>query len=170
MVVEAGALLSIGRKLREYGFAIDQAHLFFAPRLPVPAAAHPTRLPGKEDIARLEPDERIDETFLFEDYIEDALGCAVYGGEGSLLAVAGAAANSDRMWEMGVNSFAEGRGYAVSAIAALTQEILLRGKVPFTGQRSRIWPHRMSRCAQGWRLRSASRPPGGCAERPFLAP
>lgn len=130
---EAGALLSIDRKLREYGFAIDQAHLFFAPQLPVCAAAHPTQLLHKEDIARLEADERIDEAFLFEEFIEDVLGCAVYGSDGALLAVAGATANSDRMWEMGVNSFAEGRGYAVSAVAALTQEILQQGKVPFYG-------------------------------------
>ena len=46
---------------------------------------------------------------------------------------AGATANSERMWEMGVNSFAEGKGYAVSALSALVQEILNQGKVPYSG-------------------------------------
>lgn len=77
--------------------------------------------------------ERIDEAFLFEDYIEDVLGAAVYDESGELLAVAGATANSDRMWEIGVNSFYEGKGYAVSALSALTSEILSRGIVPFYG-------------------------------------
>ena len=70
---------------------------------------------------------------MFEDYIEDVLGAAIYDEEHQLLAVAGATANSERMWEMGVNSFAEGRGYAVSVLTSLTQEVLRQGKVPFYG-------------------------------------
>ena len=37
------------------------------------------------------------------------------------------------MWEMGVNSFVEGKGYAKAALAALTGEILRLGKLPFYG-------------------------------------
>ena len=37
------------------------------------------------------------------------------------------------MWEMGVNSFAEGKGYAKAALAALTREVIKLGKVPFYG-------------------------------------
>ena len=130
---EAGTLISIDRKLQEYGFEIDQVHLFFAPKYPAPAPKHPIKLLDASDIAGLEEDERIDEAFLFEDYIEDVLGTAIYDENHDLLAVAGATANSERMWEMGVNSFAEGKGYAVSVLAALTQEIMQRGKVPFYG-------------------------------------
>ena len=130
---EAGALISIDRKLQEFGYEIDQAHLFFAPRSTIPAPVHPVRFLHSAEIAELEDDERIDEAFLFEDYIEDVLGAAIYDDAETLLAVAGATANSERMWEMGVNSFAEGKGYAVSALSALTQEILNRGKVPYAG-------------------------------------
>ncbi|MDD6017467.1 MAG: GNAT family N-acetyltransferase, partial [Clostridiales bacterium] len=58
---------------------------------------------------------------------------AIYNDAETLLAVAGATANSERMWEMGVNSFAEGKGYAISVLSALTQEILNQGKVPYSG-------------------------------------
>ena len=130
---EAGALISIDRKLQEFGYEIDQAHLFFTPRFTIPAPVHPVRFLHSTEIAELEDDERIDEAFLFEDYIEDVLGAAIYDDAETLLAVAGATANSERMWEMGVNSFAEGKGYAISVLSALTQEILNQGKVPYSG-------------------------------------
>lgn len=130
---EAGSLISIDRKLQEFGYEIDKAHLFFTPKFSVPAPSHKVRLLSVDDISKLKADERIDEAFLFEDYIEDVLGAAVYDESGELLAVAGATANSDRMWEIGVNSFYEGKGYAVSALSALTSEILSRGIVPFYG-------------------------------------
>lgn len=130
---EAGSLISIDRKLQEFGYEIDKAHLFFTPKFSAPAPSHEVRLLSVDDISKLRADERIDEAFLFEDYIEDVLGAAVYDESGELLAVAGATANSDRMWEIGVNSFYEGKGYAVSALSALTREILSRGIVPFYG-------------------------------------
>lgn len=130
---EAGALISIDRKLQEYGFEIDRVHLFFTPKYPTPTPVRPVRLLHGPQIAELEDDERIDEAFLFEDYIEDVLGAAIYDDDGALLAVAGATANSDIMWETGVNSFSEGKGYAVSSLAALSDEIVRLGKVPFYG-------------------------------------
>ena len=130
---EAGSLISIDRKLSEFGYGIDQAHLFFVPRFPIPDGKYPVQFLRKAEIAALEDDDRIDEAFLFEDYIEDVLGAACYDEAGSLLAVSGATANSDLMWEMGVNSFAEGKGYAKAALAALTGEILRLGKLPFYG-------------------------------------
>ncbi len=130
---EAGCLISIDRKLAEFGYGIDQAHIFFVPRFSTPHEEYPVKILGKVEIAALEADERIDEAFLFEDYIEDVLGAACYDEKGALLAVAGATANSNLMWEMGVNSFSEGRGYAKAALAALTNEICKQGKLPFYG-------------------------------------
>lgn len=130
---EAGSLISIDRKLSEFGYGIEQAHLFFVPHFPVPDTKYPVKILGKPEITALEDDERIDEAFLFEDYVEDVLGAACYDDNGILLAVAGATANSDTMWEMGVNSFAEGKGYAKATLSALTNEILRMGKLPFYG-------------------------------------
>ena len=91
------------------------------------------RLIEGDEISALEEDERIDEAFLFEDYIEDALGTEVFSEEGELVAVAGATANSDRMWELGVNSFVEGKGYGQAALSKLVKEVQKRGKVPYSG-------------------------------------
>ncbi|MDD6262522.1 MAG: hypothetical protein PUA83_05495 [Clostridiales bacterium] len=130
---EAGTLISIDRKLQEFGYEISQAHLFFTPGPAIPTPVHTVRFLHGEEITKLKDDERIDEAFLFEDSIEDVLGAAIYDDTGELLAVSGATANSERMWEMGFNSFVEGKGYATSVLSALTQEVLKRGKVPYSG-------------------------------------
>lgn len=113
--------------------SIDQAHIFYVPRFPVPETEYPVKLLGKEEIAALESDERIDEAFLFVDYVEDTLGAAYYGEDGTLLAVSGATANSGLMWEMGTNSFAAGKGYGKATLAALTDAIAKLGKLPYGG-------------------------------------
>lgn len=130
---EAETLISIDRKIQEYGYEIDQAHLFFTPGSAITTPGHTVQFLQGEEIAKLKYDERIDEAFLFEDSIEDVLGAAIYDDMGALLAVAGATANSERMWEMGLNSFVEGKGYATSVLSALTREVLKQGKVPYSG-------------------------------------
>lgn len=130
---EAGSLISIEKKLNEFGYGIDQAHIFFLPKYEAQDSDFKLKWFEAEDIEALEEDERIDEAFLFEDYIEDVLGVAVVDKNDEMLAIAGATANSDRMWELGVNSFVEGKGYGKSAISALVKEIQKRGKVPYTG-------------------------------------
>ncbi len=130
---EAQTLCSIDKKLSEFGHGIDQAHLYF---LPVSFAEEPagniTWLYGKE-IAALEEDERIDEAFLFEDYVEDVLGAALLSDQNELLAVAGATANSDTMWELGCNALIPGKGYGTTVLSALAKEVYARGKIPYTG-------------------------------------
>ena len=85
----------------------------------------------QEGTRKFEEDERIDEAFLFEDYIEDVLGVQKLSDTDEVVAVAGATANSDRMWELGVNSFTEGKGYGQAALCALVKEVQKRGKVPY---------------------------------------
>lgn len=130
---EAASLIRINEKLREYGYQIDQAHLFFLPKYGQPESMARTRILEQEEIRELEEDERIGEAFLFDDYIKDMVGVAVMSDAGDMLAVAGATNNSDRMWEMGVDSFQEGNGYGQTAISGLTREVMKRGKVPFYG-------------------------------------
>ncbi|MDD6306992.1 MAG: hypothetical protein PUA75_08685 [Clostridiales bacterium] len=50
-----------------------------------------------------------------------------------MVAVAGATENSERMWELGVNSFVEGKGYGQAALSTLAREVQRRGKVPYCG-------------------------------------
>ena len=130
---EAGTLISIDKKLNEFGYGIDQVHLFFLPKYEAVDSDLEIRLSEGDEISALEEDERIDEAFLFAEYIEDALGTEVFSEEGELVAVAGATANSDRMWELGVNSFVEGKGYGQAALSKLVKEVQKRGKVPYSG-------------------------------------
>lgn len=130
---EAGSLIGIEKKMNEFGYAIDQVHLFFLPKYEAKSSTMKTKLIEGEEIVSLEEDERIDEAFLFEDYIEDVLGVEILDENGEILAIAGATANSDRMWEMGVNSFVEGKGYGQAALNELVIEVQKRGKVPYCG-------------------------------------
>lgn len=130
---EAGTLISIDKKLNEFGYGIDQVHLFFLPKYEAVDSDLEIRLIEGDEISALEEDGRIDEAFLFEDYIEDVLGTEVFSEEGELVAVAGATANSERMWELGVNSFVEGKGYGQAALSKLVKEVQKRGKVPYSG-------------------------------------
>ena len=40
---------------------------------------------------------------------------------------------SERMWELGVNSFVEGKDYGQAALSVLVKEVQKRGKVPYAG-------------------------------------
>lgn len=130
---EAGSLISIDKKLSEYGYGIDRVHIFFLPKYETKECNKKMRWLEASEIPQLEEDERIDEAFLFEDYIEDVLGVQILSDTDEVLAVAGATSNSERMWELGVNSFEEGKGYGQAALSALVKEVLNRGKVPFCG-------------------------------------
>ncbi len=130
---EANTLVAISNKLRDWGYGINQAHLFFAPLGQIPEAELPIKLIEQDEIAAFEDDERIDEAFLFSDTIEDVLGAAIYDDDGELLSIAGASHNSELMWELGLNSIEEGKGYGIAALSALARETLNRGHIPFCG-------------------------------------
>ena len=130
---EAGSLISIDKKLNEFGYRIDQAHLFFLPKYEKEECNMKMRWLEAEEIPQLEEDERIDEAFLFEDYIKDVFGVEILSDTDEMVAVAGATENSERMWELGVNSFVEGKGYGQAALSALAKEVQRRGKVPYCG-------------------------------------
>lgn len=130
---ESPALVSIDKKLHEFGHGIDQAHLFFLLEHVTSRTPENIAWLKGEAISALRDDERIDEAFLFDDTIEDVLGAALISEKNEMLAVAGASANSDLMWEIGCNSFCEGKGYGKTVVAALANEIYQRGIVPYTG-------------------------------------
>lgn len=130
---EVDSLIRINKKLFEFGYRIDQVHLFFLPKYDQPQSDIKTIILNEDEISFFEEDRRIDEAFLFDDYIKDVLGVAVRSDSDELLAVAGATANSERMWEIGYNSFVEGRGFGTAALSALLKEVIKLGKVPYCG-------------------------------------
>lgn len=130
---EVGSLIHIDQKLREFGYRIDQVHLFFLPKYSQPEPDCKFVVLSEEEIKKLEKDTRIDEAFLFDDHVRDVLGVAVVSDDEEMLAVSGATANSDLMWELGYNSFIEGKGYGKAALTKLVNEVVKLGKVPYCG-------------------------------------
>jgi hypothetical protein len=130
---EIDSLIYIDQKLSEFGYKINQVHLFFLPKYSQPESELSYLYLSEDDISKLEEDKRIDEAFLFDDYIRDVLGVAVISDTEEMLAVAGASNNSDRMWELGYNSFEEEKGYGKAALSELVREVIKLGKVPYCG-------------------------------------
>ena len=58
--------------------------------------------------------------------------------DGKVIGVAGASADCDSMWQVGIDVLPEGRGLglAVYLVWELTREVLLRGKIPYYGTAS----------------------------------
>lgn len=135
---EIGSLISIDRKLKEYDFQLDKAHLYFIQEYD---EIHyddkkkrndiKIQVLSMDDIGKYEEDDRIDEAFLFEDYVDDVMGVALSDVNGELKAIAGATNNGDYMWQMGINSFDEGHGYASKAIRRLILEANRQGIIPY---------------------------------------
>ncbi len=130
---EFDSLNNINQKLKAYGYTIDQVHLFFVPKYVQPDSGYRTKILSEMDIIKLKEDARIDEAFLFNDHVKDVLGVALVSDTDELLAVAGATANSDHMWELGYNSFIEGKGYGKAVLTRLVNEVIHRGKLPYCG-------------------------------------
>lgn len=130
---EFDSLIRINKKLFDFGYKIDQIHLFFLPKYNQPHSDLKTKVLNEAEIHTFKEDKRINEAFLFDDYIKDVLGVAVLSESDELLAVAGASANSERMWEVGYNSFIEGKGFGTAALSTLVKEIIKLGKVPYCG-------------------------------------
>lgn len=130
---DINALMSIEKKLNEFGYQIEQCHLYFLPEEINANKDVSLRWYEKDEIPVLESDERIDESFLFEDYIEDMLGVTALSDNNELIAVAGASNNGEYMWEIGVDSFVPGKGLGQAVVGNLASELLNRGKVPFYG-------------------------------------
>ena len=126
-------LLKIQKKLNEFGYGIEQCHFQCLPKYDPPKTNLKLQWYEPDEIAQFEEDERIDEAFLFDENVPDTLGVAALSENGDMLAIAGASGNSDQMWEIGVNSFEEGKGYGQAVVSALVEETLKRGKVPYYG-------------------------------------
>lgn len=129
-------LRMIDNKLQEFGHEIDIIHPYY---LPDPAAcevkpATKVKWLKQQDIAQFKGDDRFDEAFAFNDNYPDVLGIAALDGD-SIMGMAGASADSETLYQIGINVMPEyrGRGIGTSLVALLKQELLKQGKVPFYG-------------------------------------
>lgn len=138
-IFDVPAFIDIEKKLNSMGHTIDFARPFYVPdpsRFDVIMEKHIS--PGLSihwldlpDINAYEGDPRVDEAFMFVEGMDNALGLEVLDARENVIAVGGASGNSDRMWELGVNSFVPGKGYAATAISMLARKSLHYGVVPY---------------------------------------
>lgn len=131
---ETPALHELDRILSPYGVRSHDMAEYFLPdpaRLHECACPYPTRLLSPEDFSALYLPEW--GNALCADRAErDVLGVGAYDGK-KLIALAGASADCEKMWQIGIDVLPEYRrkGIASALTSRLALEILARGKIPF---------------------------------------
>lgn len=135
-LIEYPKLRAIDKKLQEFGHEIADVHHYYLPNpniiLIEPIAN--IKWYELEDILQFEDDDRFGEAFAFEENHPDVLAVAAFEGE-NIMGMAGASADSDTMWQIGIDVLPEyrGQGLGTKLTILLKNEILRRGKVPFYG-------------------------------------
>lgn len=87
-----------------------------------------------DEIEQFRGDERFVHAYSFLPDAQDVLGVAVLK-DGQILGMAGASADSDVMWQIGIDVMPESKGCNLGPFITilLKREILLRGKLPYYG-------------------------------------
>lgn len=134
--MDAPALASVDRLIVPYGWQIEQVHPFYIGKqtAKVDLNGYDLRWYEQKDIRKFENDERFEEAFCFDENAPDVLGVAALRA-GEIVAMAGASADSDLMWQLGVNTMPEyrNRGIGSKLVEALKNEVIKRGVLPFYG-------------------------------------
>ena len=87
-----------------------------------------------DEILQFKGDDRWNEAFCFDDNTPDVLAVAAVS-DGEIIGMAGASADSDDFWQIGINVVqdAEGRHVGTSLVSELTMDILRCGRIPYYG-------------------------------------
>lgn len=129
-------LKAIDNKLKEFGHEIADIHHYYLPKITHTdiKSQFSIKWYEKDDIYQFEDDNRFGEAFAFDKNHPDVLAVAAFDGD-IMLGMAGASADSDTMWQIGIDVFPEyrGKGIATTLVTLLKNEVLNRGKVPFYG-------------------------------------
>lgn len=145
-----GEWMSLGQhamKLNEitqpYGYsAVDQHHYYLpigTPRLSKNdidemKKIYKITLYEKDELERFRGDGRFTSALTFVEKAPDMLAITAEA-DGEILGMSGASADSDTMWQIGINVFEKARGKNIGPMLTilLKEEILERGKLPFYG-------------------------------------
>lgn len=129
-------LKRIESKLKEVGQEIEDIHHYYLPlaHMEIVKPIMKVKWYEKDEIFQFEDDVRFGEALMFDEENPDVLAVAAFDGD-EIVAMAGATEDCNTMWQLGVNVVPSyrGRGIASNLVALLKQEVLKRGKVPFTG-------------------------------------
>lgn len=137
---EFPALKALDAKLREYGRELWGAEHFFLPGGPLREIPLPQgfqyRWFDRESVGEFYPNERFRMALGAErdPARPDVLALAALDG-GKIAGVAGASADTELMWQVGIDVVEEyrGKGLGAGLVSALCREIERQGKLPFYG-------------------------------------
>lgn len=136
--MEAPTMKELNRRLARDGYEIARIHPFFisweeSEPDPGPADWQPRYFRGAE-IEQFRDDTRFRKAFSFCPAAPDEIGIAAMDKE-KILGMAGVSADSDKLWQIGIDVVKEARGrkVGVSLVRLLKNEILRLGKLPYYG-------------------------------------
>lgn len=129
-------LKKIESKLKEVGHEIEDIHHYYLPLADMKNVEPIMKVKWyeKDEIFQFKDDVRFGEALMFDEENPDALAVAAFDGD-EIVAMAGASEDCSTMWQIGVNVIPSyrGSGIASNLVTLLKQEVLKRGKTPFTG-------------------------------------
>ncbi|MGL5352698.1 MAG: GNAT family N-acetyltransferase [Clostridium sp.] len=129
-------LRGIDNKLQELGHEIADIHHYYLPngKIEEVQPIRTIRWYEREEILQFEDDDRFEEAFAFDENHPDMIAVAALDGE-KIIGMAGASADSETMWQIGIDVMNEyrGKGIAKNLVMLLKNEVLKRGKIPFYG-------------------------------------
>lgn len=126
-----------------YGYVLRDQHHFYLPtgvngispdEISKMKEEYTLKWYEKDELEEFRGDERFTSALSFVDTAPDMIGLAAWK-DGKILGMSGVSADSDTMWQIGINVMKEGRGRNLGAFLTILmkEEVLRRGKLPFYG-------------------------------------
>ena len=139
-MLEFPAMLRLDAELRKYGYGIWGSEHFFLPGGGLPEVPMPEGLTyqwyDSESIKAFYPNERFRMALgaEYDPLRPDVIAIAAAAGN-EIAGVAGASADTDRMWQVGIDVVEgyRGRGLGAALVSALSRRIIELGRLPYYG-------------------------------------
>lgn len=134
--MEPKTILPLNEKLKEYGHSVTHLHPFYiaTEKSALDPVDYDIVIYRGQEIEQFRGDDRMREAFSFQEAAPDMIGVGAWK-DGRFLGMAGASADSPTMWQIGINvdPTAKGLGIGPTLVAALKNEILDLGILPYYG-------------------------------------
>lgn len=126
-----------------YGYVLRDQHHFYLPtgvngisadEISKMKEEYTLKWYERDELEKFRGDERFTSALSFVDTAPDMIGLAAWK-DGKILGMSGVSADSDTMWQIGINVMKEGRGRNLGAFLTILmkEEVMRRGKLPFYG-------------------------------------
>lgn len=127
-------LNKLNQLLNDYHIMIDKIHPFYIQDkyVLVDDCNYHIEYYDEKSIKQFKDDKRFNKAYSFKDRCIDVIGVGIKEDD-KIIAMAGASKDSDLMYQIGINSFKEGKGLASIAVGLITNEILKMNVLPYYG-------------------------------------